>query len=164
MRRLVFGTSAAVLGASALELYQYRPAHLLPSPEPLVKIDDESCREKARSVALKRSTEEDSMLQRIGRSVVISSVCSLSLFFLRVLNTVEERGRQDFLRLLENPPDDRPIITVSNHISTLDDPVWLSFIAPRSSYVFTEKMRWAVTFFFGLLFRVVASRSSLLAT
>ncbi|KAI1344316.1 hypothetical protein F5Y15DRAFT_424515 [Xylariaceae sp. FL0016] len=75
----------------------------------------------------KSSPSKPGLPSRATSSLVIGAVSALSRAFLYGLNTVEVSGLQRFLDILDkrNDPEqrDRGLITVSNHISILDDPL-----------------------------------------
>lgn len=87
---------------------------------------------------LYRNTEYPSFLYRTGNYSVILGIHAICRTALKVFNNTEAHGGERFLELLKSRADyrtrTRGLITVSNHISVLDDPViWgalpLSFAA-----------------------------------
>ncbi|GJP74962.1 hypothetical protein CLOP_g5468 [Closterium sp. NIES-67] len=66
---------------------------------------------------------EASHLFGIPRRVAIATISSLSWFYMNVLNRMEVTNRQTLLDLVHSRPADTPLITVSNHMATIDDPL-----------------------------------------
>jgi len=83
----------------------------------------------------------------IGRSATLGIVSLCSKFLLRVLNTTNVDNLATFHDQVLNRPDHVGLITVSNHTSTLDDPMLLSAMLPWSFFL-TEhvhgKVRWSL--------------------
>lgn len=84
---------------------------------------------------------------RVTSSLVLGVSSCISKAFLFGLNKTEVYGLQRFLDILDSRADpakrQRGLITVSNHISVLDDPVMWS-VLPLSYIVRPENARWGL--------------------
>ncbi|XP_020579437.1 N-acylphosphatidylethanolamine synthase isoform X2 [Phalaenopsis equestris] len=63
----------------------------------------------------------------IPRALVIASVGALAKMFTSFLNSTHVHNAETLQRLVHCRSPDRPLITVSNHMSTLDDPLMWGF-------------------------------------
>eukprot|EP00898_Chlorokybus_atmophyticus_P008324 jgi/Chlat1/8493/Chrsp80S07891 len=63
------------------------------------------------------------MAPSAASAAVLGLVGTAGAFWLRALNTVRVRNLDTLLRLVRARPPDTPLLTVSNHMSTLDDPL-----------------------------------------
>nr|CAG8495257.1 11487_t:CDS:2 [Entrophospora candida] len=75
------------------------------------------------------------------------AICSCVLickFFLKFCNSsTTVFNKEPFLKLLMDPKRTRPILTVANHLSTIDDPlIWGSL--PFKVFLNREKVRWTL--------------------
>jgi monolysocardiolipin acyltransferase len=82
-----------------------------------------------------------------GRSFTLGTVSLFSKFLLHVLNTTNVDNLPKFHDHVLNRPENIGLITVSNHTSTIDDPMLFCAMLPLS-FFFTEhehgKVRWAL--------------------
>jgi monolysocardiolipin acyltransferase len=83
----------------------------------------------------------------LGRSATLGIVSLFSKFLLRVLNTTNVNNLPTFHDHVLNRPENVGLITVSNHTSTLDDPMILCAMLPWT-FFFTDhvhgKVRWSL--------------------
>ncbi|GJP77168.1 hypothetical protein CLOP_g7597 [Closterium sp. NIES-67] len=87
---------------------------------------------------------EASHLFGIPRRVAIATISSLSWFYMNVLNRMEVTNRQTLLDLVHSRPADTPLITVSNHMATIDDPLLWGGV-PGCGYGTPSLCRWTLT-------------------
>ncbi|KAK7953615.1 Bctaz1 [Apiospora saccharicola] len=75
----------------------------------------------AASIAMRTPLEQPSLPWRMSSSIVLGATCMLSRGFLYGLNTVETKGLDRFLEILDKRKDvdkrERGLITVCNHVS-----------------------------------------------
>lgn len=77
------------------------------------------------------------------RTIVLGVVSSASKIFMNVLSTmVVENG--GVLEAALQRPVGRPLITVSNHVAAMDDPLLLAALTPLSSAIQPGAMRWSL--------------------
>lgn len=84
---------------------------------------------------------------RLTSAVTFGAVGFLSRGFLYALNKTEVRGLDRFLEILDSRKDEKTrtkgLITVSNHVSVLDDPmIW--GVLPNRYFWDTNNMRWSL--------------------
>eukprot|EP01103_Thecamoeba_quadrilineata_P006728 TRINITY_DN16463_c0_g1_i1.p1 TRINITY_DN16463_c0_g1~~TRINITY_DN16463_c0_g1_i1.p1 ORF type:complete len:237 (-),score=31.10 TRINITY_DN16463_c0_g1_i1:89-799(-) len=79
----------------------------------------------------------------LARSTVIGSVGLLAKIFLRLCTSLEVRNLSQLVEAASHRSAGRSLITVSNHTSTLDDPV-LWGILPCSILFDANRMRWSL--------------------
>ncbi|KAI0598614.1 hypothetical protein F4775DRAFT_555055 [Biscogniauxia sp. FL1348] len=86
----------------------------------------------------KLSLQQPGLPWRVTSSLIMGLTGSLSRGFLYGLNSVEVIGLQSFLRVLDQREDiekrQRGLITVSNHISVLDDPLMWGVLPLRYAF------------------------------
>lgn len=99
-----------------------------------------------------RSFRQDSISSNLMRSFTLSAITGLCRFYLSSCD-VNIQGLDQFHAILQQSwptlqedskttTTSRPVLTVSNHMSTLDDPIILSRIAPMSCLSNVERHRW----------------------
>ncbi|KAI5418935.1 hypothetical protein KIW84_043237 [Lathyrus oleraceus] len=66
-------------------------------------------------------------LRGIPRKLVIATIGSFAKTVASLINTTSVHNADTLLRLVRSRPQGIPLITVSNHMSTLDDPVMWGF-------------------------------------
>ncbi|CAI6337076.1 unnamed protein product [Periconia digitata] len=86
-------------------------------------------------------------LWRAGSTFVVGTVALLCRGFVKGLSSSESSGLDKFLKLLDERKDiegrQRGLITVSNHVSVMDDPmIW--GILPISYMINPDNMRWGL--------------------
>ncbi len=77
------------------------------------------------------------------RNVVMGIVGEMSKLFLAVATQLEVRGLDRLITAIEERPKGVPLLTVSNHTSTVDDPLIFGVLPTRILFN-SEKMRWAL--------------------
>ncbi|GAB5588632.1 Lyso-phosphatidylcholine acyltransferase [Umbelopsis nana] len=82
-------------------------------------------------------------LWNVGSTIVISTVGITSKLFLKAFAPTKVFNKEPFQSLLDDEERDRPIITVANHASVLDDPI-LWGIMPVRTLCNIDKMRWVL--------------------
>ena len=132
--QLLVGTVTALACADA---YSRRP---WPSVE-------DSKREGSKTYEETVSERDRFILTRLARSITIGSVSFASFVFLKGLSDFEIVHQEKFLDVFEGKEAKkiRPVLTVSNHQSIMDDPVLIANISPlkETSYD-TSRMRWGL--------------------
>ncbi|BBN04524.1 monolysocardiolipin acyltransferase [Marchantia polymorpha subsp. ruderalis] len=82
-----------------------------------------ACQEVTKSSQLLRSASKTSHAGGIQRRLVLSTVGAFARLFTSVLNRTTVYNKDTLLDLVQSRPSDTPLVTVSNHMSTLDDPL-----------------------------------------
>lgn len=78
------------------------------------------------------------------RPLVIGAVGYSGRAWLTLANTFEAHGVEHFLRALEERPQGSPLLTVSNHVAALDDPLLPSTLVPLDRLLTAGRMRWTL--------------------
>nr|XP_043628303.1 tafazzin isoform X2 [Erigeron canadensis] len=80
------------------------------------------------------------MLQAVAVPV-IGNVCRV---FMHGLNHVQIYGGEKLQQALVSRPDKTPLITVSNHIASIDDPLVIAALLPSSVLMHARNLRWTL--------------------
>ena len=79
----------------------------------------------------------------ILRYLNIGMVATVFVFILRILNNLKVYGKENLMNLIWNRPKTQGLLTVSNHMSVMDDPGLWSAMLPWYR-MRPEQMRWSV--------------------
>ncbi|CAN0088297.1 unnamed protein product [Scytosiphon promiscuus] len=93
------------------------------------------------------ATEPEPVLLQAARSAVMTPVAVLSrvvLFGLNNTRLVEDERHARLVDFVRKRPEGEPLLTVSNHASTLDDPAVMSVLLPWDVVLRPKLMRWSV--------------------
>ncbi|XP_023747164.1 uncharacterized protein LOC111895309 isoform X1 [Lactuca sativa] len=89
-------------------------------------------------------TEEDSVLTQILQAVAVPVIGNVCHVFMHGLNHVQIYGGEKLQQGLLNRPDKTPLITVSNHIASMDDPLVIAALLPKSLLLDARNLRWTL--------------------
>eukprot|EP01029_Cantina_marsupialis_P001485 TRINITY_DN11266_c0_g1_i1.p1 TRINITY_DN11266_c0_g1~~TRINITY_DN11266_c0_g1_i1.p1 ORF type:complete len:345 (+),score=73.70 TRINITY_DN11266_c0_g1_i1:54-1088(+) len=128
--------SSPIWGSSAYLAIKKRP---LPS---WMQNDDEKPHEA--SFVFKPDEEKENFLLTLARTFVTLPVFFFGRILCSQLNNLTMVDQHHFTEALLNRPNDRSLLTVANHHSTLDDPGLVSCIAPKQSGLIPQMMRWGL--------------------
>jgi len=92
-----------------------------------------------REVSISETLGSDGVL----RDAVVSAYLSLSRFFMTNLCHTTVHGHDHLAAALARAPS-APLITVSNHVAALDDPLLLGALLPKQECRDTAKIRWTM--------------------
>mmetsp|Transcript_4707 Transcript_4707/g.6185 ORF Transcript_4707/g.6185 Transcript_4707/m.6185 type:complete len:374 (+) Transcript_4707:131-1252(+) len=93
------------------------------------------------------AAKKEGFLLQSCRALTIGSVAAFSTFYLNFLNRVYIKNDDKYQLLLRNilsRPDYQPLLTVSNHASTVDDPSLFISIVPWWVNLTPKLMRWSL--------------------
>eukprot|EP00953_Heterococcus_sp_UTEX-ZZ885_P014942 8431-Heterococcus_DN1.PRE.1 len=116
---------------ACLTLVLSAATRLLKSPEDLTAQADRS----------------DHFLMTVARFCTISTVAAISKTVLGKLNSttvVDDDRYKNLIQLIKYRPESKPLLTVSNHCSTLDDPTLFATLVPWSVDLRPKQMRWTI--------------------
>ncbi|KAL4580048.1 hypothetical protein LXL04_016223 [Taraxacum kok-saghyz] len=89
-------------------------------------------------------TEEDSVLTQILQAVAVPIIGNVCHVFMHGLNDVQIYGGEKLQQALVKRPNKTPLITVSNHIASMDDPLVISALLPKSVLLDARNLRWTL--------------------
>ena len=84
---------------------------------------------------------------QVARFMVVSFVCTVCRLFMGLQNRVEIVQDDNYKAMLSywrRRPRNVGLITLSNHVSSLDDPALLASITPYDVILQPRKMRWSI--------------------
>ncbi|KAL7084052.1 hypothetical protein ACP275_14G201400 [Erythranthe tilingii] len=88
--------------------------------------------------------EDDSAVTRMLQAVaapVIGNVCHV---FMHGLNRVQIFGAEKLQHVLLHRPENKSLITVSNHVAAMDDPLVIASLLPPSMLLDANGLRWTL--------------------
>ncbi|GLJ23086.1 hypothetical protein SUGI_0435840 [Cryptomeria japonica] len=86
---------------------------------------------------------KDTHLRGIPRRIVMSAGGAFTKLVTSFLNNTQVHNKDTLLHLIKSRPSGTPLITVSNHMSTLDDPLMWGF--KGSPVMDWKRARWTLT-------------------
>ncbi|CAH9087384.1 unnamed protein product [Cuscuta europaea] len=88
--------------------------------------------------------EADSVLARMLQAVAVPLLGNVCHVFMHGLNEVQIYGLEKLHQAVLNRPGDKPLITVSNHVASMDDPLVIAALLPRSVIFNAQTLRWTL--------------------
>ncbi|KAM7478244.1 hypothetical protein LguiA_026457 [Lonicera macranthoides] len=88
--------------------------------------------------------EEDSVLTRMLQAVAVPVIGNVCHVFMHGLNRVQIYGAEKLQLALMHRPDNKPLITVSNHVASMDDPLVIASLLPPSVLFDAHSLRWTL--------------------
>lgn len=88
--------------------------------------------------------EGDSALTRMLQAVAVPVIGNACYVFMHGLNTVQIYGADKLHQALQHRPSNKPLITVSNHVASLDDPLVIAALIPPSVLLDAQNLRWTL--------------------
>ncbi|GJW43926.1 tafazzin [Tanacetum coccineum] len=88
-------------------------------------------------------TQEDSFLTKMLQAVAVPVLGNVCHVFMHGLNHVQIYGGEKLQQALSRP-DKTPLITVSNHIASMDDPLVIAALLPSSVLIHARNLRWTL--------------------
>ncbi|XP_052192947.1 uncharacterized protein LOC127801671 [Diospyros lotus] len=88
--------------------------------------------------------EEDSLVTRLLRALTVPLIGNACHIFMHGLNSVEIYGAEKLHWALLNRHDKQPLITVSNHVASVDDPLVIASLLPPSTLLNAHRLRWTL--------------------
>ncbi|KAL1811857.1 hypothetical protein ACET3Z_021922 [Daucus carota] len=88
--------------------------------------------------------EGDSVLTRMLQAVAVPVLGNVCYVFMHGLNKVQIYGAEKLHKALQHRPSNKPLITVSNHVASLDDPLVIAALLPPSVLLDAHNLRWTL--------------------
>ncbi|XP_059652400.1 uncharacterized protein LOC132299663 [Cornus florida] len=95
-------------------------------------------------VSMEIDGEEDSILTRMLQVVAVPVLGNVCHVFMNGLNHVQIYGAEKLHQALLHRPKNKPLITVSNHVASLDDPLVIASLLPKSALFNPHSLRWTL--------------------
>ncbi|ESW19012.1 hypothetical protein PHAVU_006G089600 [Phaseolus vulgaris] len=95
-------------------------------------------------VARDFSSEEDSTLVRMMQAVAVPVLGNVCHVFMNGLNRVQVHGLEKLHSALLHRPQGKPLLTVSNHVASMDDPLVIASLLPPSVLLDARNLRWTL--------------------
>ncbi|KAJ0015265.1 hypothetical protein Pint_19774 [Pistacia integerrima] len=90
------------------------------------------------------NVEEDSVLVRMLQAVAVPVLGNVCHVFMNGLNHVQVYGIEKLHDALLHRPKNKPLITVSNHVASVDDPFVIASLLPPSVLLDAQNLRWTL--------------------
>ncbi|KAK4778615.1 hypothetical protein SAY86_006143 [Trapa natans] len=88
--------------------------------------------------------EEASTILRMLQAVAVPVIGNVCHVFMHGLNNVQIYGMEKLHDALLNRPKEKPLITVSNHVASVDDPFVIASLLPPSILLDAQNLRWTM--------------------
>ncbi|XVF06030.1 hypothetical protein REPUB_Repub06bG0013100 [Reevesia pubescens] len=88
--------------------------------------------------------EEDSVVFRMLQAVAVPFIGNVCHVFMNGLNRVQVYGLEKLHDALLNRPKNKPLITVSNHVASVDDPFVIASLLPPRVLLDAQNLRWTL--------------------
>ncbi|KAL3516032.1 hypothetical protein ACH5RR_022934 [Cinchona calisaya] len=88
--------------------------------------------------------EADSVLTRVLQAVAVPVFGNICHVFMHGLNRVQVYGAEKLHQAVLHRPENKPLITVSNHVASVDDPLIIASLLPRSVLLDAHSLRWTL--------------------
>ncbi|CAH8361600.1 unnamed protein product [Eruca vesicaria subsp. sativa] len=97
-----------------------------------------------RRVSKDLTAEEESALFRMLQAVAVPLIGNACHVFMNGLNRVQVYGLEKLHDALLNRPKNKPLVTVSNHVASLDDPFVIASLLPPKLLLDARNLRWTL--------------------
>ncbi|CAK8544630.1 unnamed protein product [Lathyrus sativus] len=90
------------------------------------------------------SSEEDSIILRMMQAVAVPILGNVCHVFMNGLNRVQVYGLEKLYSALMERPKGKPLLTVSNHVASMDDPLVIASLLPPQVLLDARNLRWTL--------------------
>ncbi|XP_010464077.1 PREDICTED: tafazzin-like [Camelina sativa] len=97
-----------------------------------------------RRVSKDLTAEEESALFRMLQAVAIPLIGNACHVFMNGFNRVQVYGLEKLHDALLNRPKNKPLVTVSNHVASVDDPFVIASLLPPKLLLDARNLRWTL--------------------
>ncbi|KAK7258911.1 hypothetical protein RIF29_24500 [Crotalaria pallida] len=95
-------------------------------------------------VTMDFNSEEDSTLLRMMQAVAVPVLGNVCHVFMNGLNRVQVYGLEKLHSALLERPKGKPLLTVSNHVASMDDPLVIASLLPPQVLMDAKNLRWTL--------------------
>ncbi|KAF6142613.1 hypothetical protein GIB67_015099 [Kingdonia uniflora] len=92
----------------------------------------------------KDDAREDSIMVRVLQAVAVPVIGNVCHVFMHGLNHIQVFGAEKLHGALLFRPEGKPLITVSNHVASVDDPLVIASLLPPSVMLDARSLRWTL--------------------
>lgn len=93
---------------------------------------------------LEQLAGKDTALHNLLRSAALAAVGGASRFFMLHLNNTQVQGAEHLYKALQHRKPGQALITVSNHVAAMDDPLVSAAIVPSELIFNRDQLRWTL--------------------
>uniref|UniRef100_A0A1J3JB78 Tafazzin family protein n=1 Tax=Noccaea caerulescens TaxID=107243 RepID=A0A1J3JB78_NOCCA len=97
-----------------------------------------------RRVSKDLTAEEESALYRMLQAVAVPLIGNACHVFMNGFNRVQVYGLEKLHDALLNRPENKPLVTVSNHVASVDDPFVIASLLPPKLLLDARNLRWTL--------------------
>ncbi|KAG9152966.1 hypothetical protein Leryth_023755 [Lithospermum erythrorhizon] len=97
-----------------------------------------------KSVGKEVDAEGDSVISRMLQAVAVPVIGNVCHVFMHGLNRVQVYGAEKLQHALLNRPKNKPLVTVSNHVASMDDPLVIASLLPPRVLMDAQNLRWTL--------------------
>lgn len=90
------------------------------------------------------NADEESVIIRMVQSVAVPLLGNMCHVFMHGLNRVQVYGVEKLHDALLHRPKNKPLLTVSNHVASVDDPFIIASLLPPSVLMDAQNLRWTL--------------------
>lgn len=90
------------------------------------------------------NAEEDSIIVRMLQALAVPVIGNACHVFMHGLNRVQVYGAEKLHKALLHRPENKPLVTVSNHVAAIDDPFVIASLLPPSMLLDARNLRWTL--------------------
>ncbi|XP_008789908.1 uncharacterized protein LOC103707267 isoform X1 [Phoenix dactylifera] len=87
---------------------------------------------------------DDSIIVRLFQALAVPVIGNACHVFMHGLNCVQIYGAEKLHQALLGRPEGKPLITVSNHVASVDDPLVIASLLPPSVMLDARNLRWTL--------------------
>ncbi|KAK9735466.1 hypothetical protein RND81_04G207000 [Saponaria officinalis] len=88
--------------------------------------------------------EEESAIARMVQAVAVPILGNVCHVFMHGLNRVQIYGAEKLVNAVKQKSKEKPLVTVSNHVASIDDPFVIASLLPPSVLMDAQNLRWTL--------------------
>ncbi|XP_074567388.1 uncharacterized protein LOC141824055 [Curcuma longa] len=91
-----------------------------------------------------KAVNDESILVRMFQALAVPVIGNACYAFMHGLNHVQIYGMEKLHQAVKQRPEGKPLLTVSNHVAAVDDPLVIASLLPPSSLLNAHDLRWTL--------------------
>ncbi|KAK1293530.1 N-acylphosphatidylethanolamine synthase [Acorus calamus] len=91
-----------------------------------------------------KDIDDDSVIIRMLQALAVPIIGNVCHVFMHGLNQVQVYGADKLKEALLNRPEGKPLLTVSNHVASVDDPFVIASLLPPNVMLDSHNLRWTL--------------------